>query len=166
MQIILEGEATTLSALSQAHDALEYPLGMYEAIGVAMVTSTRERFDRGESPEGNPWPVSLRAQFEGGKTLVDKGALVKSITHIADQNGVEIGTNLEYAATHQFGATITPKSAGALRFSIPGIGFITSQSVNIPARPFIGLSAEDEVEIETIAFDFIAEAFGGAGDAG
>ncbi len=137
---------------------------MYDAIGKAMVESTKQRFDRGESPEGNPWPISLRAQFEGGKTLVDKAHLKQSITHIADQNGVEWGTNMHYAATHQFGATITPKSADALRFSIPGIGFVTTKSVTIPARPFIGLSIEDEAEIETIAFNFIAEAFGGAGD--
>ncbi|NOR63253.1 MAG: phage virion morphogenesis protein [Rhodobacteraceae bacterium] len=166
VEIRLEGEATALAALSQAHDTLEYPLGMYEAIGASMVESTKQRFDRGESPEGNPWPVSLRAQFEGGKTLIDKGALKQSITHIADQNGVEIGTNMHYAATHQFGATISASGADALRFSIPGIGFITKKSVTIPARPFIGLSGEDEAEIEAIAFDFIAEAFGGAGDAG
>ena len=164
VQIMLEGEQAALQALAHAHDALEYPFEMYESIGVAMVESTLRRFDQGESPDGNPWPVSYRAQFEGGQTLIDSNALGSSITHIASQDGVEIGTNLHYAATHQFGATITPKSAKALHFNIPGIGHVTSQSVTIPARPFLGLSDSDEAEIEAIAHDFIAAAFGGVGN--
>ncbi len=165
VQIELTGADAAIARLSQAEAALANPLDMYQAIGEAMVTSTRQRFDDSAGPDGSPWPISLRAQFEGGKTLVDKAVLVGSITHIAAADQVEWGTNLDYAATHQFGATITPKSADALKFSIPGIGFITSQSVTIPARPFIGLNDEDETKIERIADDFLAQALGEIGRA-
>ena len=165
VRIELTGADAAIARLAKAEAALEAPLGMYEAIGEAMVTSTKLRFDDGAGPDGSPWPISLRAQFEGGKTLVDKAALVGSITHIASADQVEWGTNLDYAATHQFGATITPKSADALRFSIPGIGFIVSQSVTIPARPFIGLNDEDETEIERIADDFLSLSLGEIGRA-
>jgi len=165
VRIELTGADAAIAKLGQAEAALENPLGMYERIGDAMVESTRQRFDEGVEPDGSPWPISLRAQFEGGKTLIDSAALQRSITHIASSDQVEVGTNMEYAATHQFGATITPKSADALRFNIPGIGFITSQSVTIPARPFIGLSDEDEAEIEHIADDFLTQALGEIGRA-
>jgi len=165
VRIELTGADAAIAKLSQAEAALGNPLSMYQDIGAAMVESTRRRFDDGTGPDGSPWPISLRAQFEGGKTLIDSAALKGSITHIAATDQVEWGTNMDYAGTHQFGATITPKSADALRFSIPGIGFITVQSVTIPARPFIGLNDEDEAEIERIADDFLSNALGEIGRA-
>ena len=73
------------------------------AVGEAIRTSTLERFDRGKDPEGRPWKTSIRAQKEGGKTLV-KTAQLRNAIHVEHSNkGVEVGTNLIYAATHQFG---------------------------------------------------------------
>lgn len=165
-RIELTGADAAIATLARAEAELQNPFEMYESIGEAMVTSTKLRFDEGVDPEGSPWPISLRVLFEGGKTLIDSAALKGSITHISSADQVEWGTDLDYAATHQFGATITPKSADALRFSIPGIGFITSQGVTIPARPFIGLSEDDKSKIETIANDFLSEALGEIGRAG
>ncbi len=161
----ITGAETALRALSEAHEKLANPFEMYDKIGSSLVTSTKKRFDEGVTPDNNPWPESIRALVEGGQTLVDSRNLRDSITHIASENSAEVGTNVIYAAVHQFGATIIPKSADALRFSIPGIGFITSQSVTIPARPFIGLSDDDEDEVEAIAYDYISQAFGGSANA-
>ena len=55
---------------------------------------------------------------------------------------VEIGSNLPYAAVHQFGATIKPRAAKVLMFR----GHV-AKSVTIPARPYLGLSDEDRSEI-------------------
>jgi phage gpG-like protein len=62
-----------------------------------------------------------------------------------------------YAATHQGGATIRGK-AGPLKFKLPGgLGFVSPQEVIIPARPFLGVSAEDAAEIVAIGEDYLAE---------
>lgn len=163
--IKITGDEQVISGLRAATETLENPFEMYTLIGAHLAQTTKERFDQGMDPDGNPWPASIRVLVNGGNTLVDSRALRDSITYEADASGVEVGTNVIYAATHQFGATITAKSAGALRFNIPGVGFITKQSVTIPARPFLGMNAEDEVEIGAIITDQLAAAFGGGVDA-
>ena len=96
--------------------------------------------------------------MEGGKTLVDSARLMQSITSNASDTGVEVGTNVLYAAIHQFGGTIRAKTSRGLRFKI-GKGrdasWATRQSVTIPARPFLGIDAEDEAEIIQIATDWL-----------
>jgi phage gpG-like protein len=59
---------------------------------------------------------------------------------------------MEYAAIHQWGGEIKPKSAKAL--FVPGYGML--QKVTIPARPYLGVSAEDTKAIESAAAQFLA----------
>lgn len=103
-------------------------------------------FAEGVDPWDRPWKPSMRAVLEGGQTLSDTGRLRRSFTHRAWPDGFAIGTNVLYAATHQYGATITPKRAKALRFRLPGGRgkrkggkgrWVTVKQVQIPARPFI-----------------------------
>lgn len=47
-----------------------------------------------------------------------------------------VGTNVIYARTHEYGATITPKKAKALRFRI-GEKWVTTKKVVIPERSFL-----------------------------
>lgn len=49
---------------------------------------------------------------------------------------VEVGTDLEYAAIHEFGGVITPKKAKALHFFI-GAKAIFTRAVHMPARPYL-----------------------------
>ena len=84
--------------------------------------------------------------MESWKPLVDTGMLADTIRYqlTPGGNGVEIGTNRfagEWeggAAVHQFG----------------------SRDGNIPARPFLGLSADDEREVLDILDRFMAQAIG------
>ena len=74
-----------------------------------------------------------------GQPLRDTGRLRGSISPAADASGVTVGTNINYAAVHQFGATIKPKKAGG-RLVFPGAGkMIFARQVTIPARPFLPL---------------------------
>jgi phage gpG-like protein len=97
----------------------------------------------GTTPEGNTWEPSVRALETGGTTLVDHGNLRDSITPnvFADGSGVEHGSNMIYAAIHQFGG-----KAGRNR------------AVTLPARPFIGISPDDESQINAIVEDHIQRA--------
>lgn len=149
----LEGGDEAFDALEAVIARLDNPKPLYDAIGSALVQSTDQRFQNEEDPDGNPWPKSVRAQNDGGKTLTDTGELVRSITYEATSSGVAIGTNLIKAGPHQFGATIKAKDGGVLAFSIGGVS-IFATSVKIPARPFLGVSDEDEATIIDLSAEF------------
>ena len=73
--------------------------------------------------------------------------------------GFAVGTNAKHAATHQFGdqgRTIRARKAKNLRFQVGGQWVSKKQvKVNIPARPFLGLSDEDMQEIKATTEEFI-----------
>lgn len=133
------------AGLGRALDALISAAGdlrpAMEDIGAYMEASTVQRFEDQRAPDGQPWLPSIRAREEGGLTLVDKGHLRGSITHLAGAREVEVGSNLVYAAIHQLGG-----QAGR------------GHRVTLPAREYLGVSDDDEVEIHTILADFLREA--------
>lgn len=51
---------------------------------------------------------------------------------------MEVGTNVEYAAIHQFGGD--------------------EVGINIPARPYLGLSPDNEADLLGVVEDFIEQA--------
>ena len=55
---------------------------------------------------------------------------------------VSTGTNVIYAAIHEFGGTIKAKNAKALVFKIDG-EFVTVKSVVIPPRPYMRPAVDD-----------------------
>lgn len=118
------------------------PGAVLRPIGVAMVASTRNRIIAEQTPDGADF-VALhartRARKRGPGILRERdkrGGLFASLTHQVDGATLRVGTNKVYAATHQFGRDA------------------------IPARPFLGLSAEDR---QTIAEIFDAHARRAAG---
>ena len=122
-------------------------------IAEGLRTSTIERFQAEKSPEEKKWKQSIRAREEGGKTLTKSTALRSSIRSEASADGLAIGTNDIRAATHQFGDTriIKAKRKKALRFRINGRWVSKKEvKVTIPARPFLGVSEEDEEEIKKL----------------
>lgn len=126
---------------------------LMDVIGMALETSTLQRFEDEEAPDGSKWLPSIRAKETGGKTLTDSARLKQSITHKASSDQVEIGTNVIYAGVHQRGATIHGNPH--LRFRLPGgLGFRTVEQVVIPQREFLGISADDEDEIEALIDDY------------
>lgn len=147
---------------------------MFEDIGMALVTSTHHRFDAGIAPDGSPWPPSLRVIAHGGKTLVLSSRLLRSISYQASPTGVEIGTNVVYAAIHQFGGEInqgsrtavlhfkTNKRTGQSRFAKPGKADrarkaeIGARTIRMPARPFLGLDENDPRTITNIVENYLS----------
>lgn len=109
--------------------------------------STRERFDTETGPDGKPWKKSLRAQISGGKTLTASGHLGDSISSDAGRDWAAWGANRIYAAIQQFGGTIKPKASGTLRFRLANGAFVSAKAVTLPARPYLGVNADDEAEM-------------------
>jgi phage gpG-like protein len=143
--------------------------------GDVFENSTRARFDSGRGPGGIPWLPSNRARAESapragqigpqrGATLVRSGLLRDSIRTEVGDDTVRTGTDArsesaKYAATHQFGATIVPKTAKFLAFQIPGVGWRFAKSVTIPARPFMGIDDDDLAALEEVWTGFVASLF-------
>lgn len=75
-------------------------------------------------------PKWLGLAYRSGKPLVDTGHLRNSINQLYDNDTALVGTNVVYAAIHNFGGM-----AGRNR------------KVNIPARPFLTLSNEDKQDL-------------------
>lgn len=159
-------DAPLRRALRRAVDAgtdLRAPLLASAAI---LESSTRERFDTGIGPDGDAWKPSRRALETGGVTLRDKGNLLDSITSEVRESEVEVGSDgrrdsAKYAATHQFGAHITPKNGPFLVFTGADGGLVFARSVDIPARPFIGISDTDVVDLTELWTDHLRGAFDG-----
>lgn len=121
--------------LHRAEDLTE----AFEGIGIYLSGSHDERWDDQQSPDGAPWaPLSpkyqQRKKRNRDKILVLDELLQGSLAFNASKDSVEFGTNLIYGATHQFG----------------------DDSRNIPARPFLGISEDDEAEILEILRDYLA----------
>lgn len=113
-------------------------------IGEMLTSSTVERFDTSTAPDGTAWPVSQRAEREGGKTLVDTGRLRGSIGYEASPSQVSVGSNLVYSRIHQLGGQT-------------GRG----HAVTLPARPYIGISEDDIKEARAILRDHLVGILGG-----
>lgn len=129
-----------------------------QAIAEGLRTSTVERFGVTISPEGKKWRTSIRARETGGKTLTKTANLKNSIRAESDATGLAIGTNSIYAATHQFGdkRVIRPKRAKVLRWQMNGRWISKKKvQVDIPARPFLGISEEDANEIQDMLDEMI-----------
>jgi len=116
-----------------------------EEIAGVMMDATEQNFEEEGRPE--KWveladdTIEERTE-EGtwpGKVLQRSGQLAASVTWLATSNQAVVGTNKIYAAIHQFGGEAGRKPA----------------RVQIPGRPFLGLTENDLKEIEEILKRYI-----------
>lgn len=162
-------------ALTRLASAVGDMTPIMRAIGQQLEASTEKNFDSEGARIAAKWRPSRRAQAQGGQTLRDTGRLAASISaggegHINEvtKDSIFVGTNVAYAAIHQFGGEI--KQAAQSRIQGFRIDRKTGQSrfagskgrkkanfeqwtsrgaytIDMPARPFFGLNAEDERDI-------------------
>lgn len=130
------------------------------SIGEALVSGAVLRFSMEEDPDGNKWQPSRRAQSTGGQTLNDIGRLLDSIDYATTLDMVMVGTNAKYARIHQLGGKIRPKSKKRLKFKGSDGQDVFAKEVTIPARPFIGISADDLEEVKETIAEYMGNAFG------
>lgn len=143
--------AERLRAMQAAGEDL---LPAMDDIGSMLVANILNRFETETGPGGIPWQQSIRAREQGGQTLTDSARLRTSFTHRPAPTSVEAGTNVVYAAIHQKGGTIRPKTANHLVFKI-GDRFVSTDKVEIPPRPIVGFDNQDRAGIRDIVGDHI-----------
>lgn len=83
-----------------------------------------------------------------GKAPKLTGTLSRSIHMEADPSGgglasIKIGTDVIYAAIHEFGGVITPVQAKLLHFVINGEDIFAKQ-VHMPARPYLRPALDEQ----------------------
>lgn len=128
---LLGDEAITKALNTMLARGLDLAPAFYE-MGEHILESTQDRMSQELSPDGMPWePLSINTieqkdlTNQSEKILRGYGTLADTLSYQVNSNQLMFGSNLEYAATHQFGR----------------------DKANIPARPFLGVSGEDETEI-------------------
>lgn len=124
------------------------PGPLLKEIGEELVDSTLKRFETSTAPDGARWAPnrpSTLARWRGGSKnpLIGEGrALSTQIRYRVADNAVIIGSPMKYAAVQQFGA-----KKGAFGSSRRGSPIPWG---DIPARPFLGVSADDRKTIAAI----------------
>ena len=115
---------------------------LMQAIGSVLEGSTRQRFADKQSPNGVAWavlmPATVKAKNGRSNILVDSGDLIRSITFHATRDSVMVGTDRPYGKYHQTG---TKKADG---------------STKMVARPWLGLSQQDQFDINDLIVDYLA----------
>ncbi|HEV2501615.1 MAG TPA: phage virion morphogenesis protein [Mesorhizobium sp.] len=128
------------------------------AIGTGLVSSTHRRFISQTSPAGEAW-AALNAEYKrmkrNARILTESGRLRDSISSQPGNDYVRVGTNVIYAGIHQLGGTIVPKNASHLVFRLAS-GVVLAKSVTLPARPYLGISDDDEEMIADTVFRFLS----------
>ncbi|WP_282339398.1 phage virion morphogenesis protein [Pseudomonas sp. PS02288] len=116
--------------------------------------STDDRFVKQIAPDGLPWaplsPVTL-ARKKGPRILRESGLLQDTIRHQVSDNELAFGTDRVYGAVQQFGQKRGASGTNKRGSPIPW--------GDIPARPYLGLSSDDESEILAIVGDYLSEPF-------
>lgn len=113
--------AIVLERLAQA---TTHRTPLMRSIAGTMESAVLQNFEVGGRPK---W---LGLKYRQGTPLVDTENLMGSITSAYTNDEAIVGTNEPYAAIHQFGG-----KAGRGR------------KVDIPARPFLALTPQDETDI-------------------
>lgn len=163
--------AAASSAFQRLQHAMADTTPITRAIGVGLVTSTQDRFDDQVAPDGSAW-APLNPTYAAGKRGAGilresamRGGLQGSITYRAGRTEVQVGSNKIYAGVHQGGAVITAKNSPFLVFKMGG-RLVKTRSVTIPARPFVGISSDDQVMILDVVEGGLARALGSGPSSG
>ncbi|MCX8506510.1 MAG: phage virion morphogenesis protein [Alphaproteobacteria bacterium] len=156
----------------------------FNEIGEHLLATTRARFDTGTAPDGTKWQENSKATMDaliatgqkydkhglravneygdnlhkyrnrhgelnkrGNELLANKRPLIgetkqlmRQLSYQSRPDQLLFGSSMEYAAMHQFGGT---------KAQFPNLWG------DIPARPFLGITAHDETVIEEIVEDEI-----------
>ena len=160
IEIRVEDEAVR-AALQQLSARLIDMTPAMQEIGEALMTSTKDRMLAGRTPEGAPFAPRSQTTLDRyasgrppvrprGGPLNRYGNLISGIFPSSGSDFASIGSNAIQAAVMQFG-----QAQGASGRTSRG-GLIPWG--NIPARPYLGISAEDRTAITEIVEEWLERA--------
>ena len=163
--------------LRQLREAVDDMTPAMKAVAGQLETSAKNRFLTKKAPDGSTWArlatATQRRRLKKGRRRNDKlvfsGALRDSIHSDFDSRSAVVGTDAPYGRTHQEGAergefgsfSIVRAGIAGRRQRLLGqavkAGLTSRRRAgipipwgDIPARPFLGLSADDREDIVDI----------------
>lgn len=149
-------------AIRRAAAQLKDMTPLFQDVREYMIGATRKRFARSQAPDGSIWAAKRPATLERykqlgygalNKQLIGPGKrLSREIVGEANRQGAVIGSALIYSRVMQEGAEKGAFGADRRGRPIPW--------GRIPARVWLGISAEDERQIIDIADEYIGEPLG------
>jgi phage virion morphogenesis protein len=155
IQVEIDGLASVQAALQRMVDQSQDLSPLMASVAQTLAAETESNFKAQGRPSWVPLLESTKASRTAkgtwpGTMLQVTGRLAASITTAHSSDTAQVGTNVIYAAIHQFGGqtaphTIAAKYAKALAW--PG-GFakkVNHPGSKIPARPFLPFTSEGGV---------------------
>lgn len=164
-------DAEARAAIGHILGLLQNPTQALDDIGEYLIVSTKGRFQSGTDPSGAKWqansPLTLSRKKDKRPLHGESGRLGREILKFVDQAEVEVGSNLIYAAVQQFGAKMgefgrysqlsrrTKFAEGDWRRNAGTVKGFPIPWGDIPAREFLGVSADDVRNILDIVQEHI-----------
>jgi phage virion morphogenesis protein len=164
IEVKIDSKAVT-DALERLARSAANPRPALLDIGESLLVSTKKRFETSTAPDGTRWAPNSQviylghlgsaksnhrkdgrinsrgaAKVSGKKPLIGVGILSQQISYAVDDNGLQVGSPMEYAAMQQFGGKKSKFS------NLWG---------DIPARPFLGVSNADEQMIVNTVSEYL-----------
>ena len=138
--VFINIDLSGLSKLNRTMETFGRKIKDRRALNLALATTlrerTRKRFETKKTPEGKEWTSPLVQSGDlRGKLLID-----------ANEQIAKVGSNLVYAAIHQFGGIIKAKKGKALMFTV-GNRTLFRRKVTIKANHYLGISEQDETAL-------------------
>ncbi|MCP1270908.1 phage virion morphogenesis protein [Acetobacter cerevisiae] len=171
------GGVSVLGSTQQIRDALgrvadigRDPSRVLSALGAGVVRHTQWRIEAGVDPHGKRWdsyaplnPIYATTKVGSG-ILMGRGGmgsgLAGSITSAVEGNTLVWGSKKIYSRIHQLGGIIQPKNKRWLSFEMGGALWHVD-SVEIPARPYLGFTDQDRTFLVEELEDYLSRAVRG-----
>ncbi|MBX3447513.1 MAG: phage virion morphogenesis protein [Parvibaculaceae bacterium] len=180
-------DAEISAAIQRVIDAGLDPQPLWDDIGASMVVSTQQRFLAEKDPQYRFWkrhaPSTKRRRGPFATILRLANILFRSITHnVLGAGGVEWGTNVRYGAVHQLGHTFQrmtsrrivtyaknrrdtwrfAKKSSRAKSRQDRLVQVPAHSITIPARPYLGINADDRALVASKVEAYLARAAEGS----
>ena len=114
------------------------PAELLDNIGALVQEQTEMRFESETDPDGKKWVKWSSKYQKSGKginILRNTQRLFGSINYQVKGNQVEVGSNVEYSATHNYG----------------------DKSRNIPKRTFLGMGEQNQKDVDNLVKLYIED---------
>lgn len=143
------------AVLGAAIDKIGQPAALMRTVATELATVTAFNF----LSQGRPGWLGLQRpspRRTGGMILQDTGRLRDSVVTSSTETSAAIGTNVVYAAIHQFGGqtrphVILPKNKQALAFNGRVVKKVNHPGSKIPARPFLPIDHNGHLQPEAVS---------------
>jgi len=175
MQVIIKVDTSEVDKeLSDLAKRLQNKTAILRSVAEEIQESVKDRIRKGgPAPDGTPWAPLSPAYLlrKKGKGILRESDILLNTLHwqFVGDSAVAVGSPLNYAAVHQLGHTFRrtqrPKKkpkTGSVYFKAKASrkkGDIKlnfgGYSITIPARPYLGISSDDEKTIQDILKSYL-----------